>query len=108
MADKIYESESIKGMQLFAKYVAIVVRNAMEGFHQKHLSDQQMKELNPIIRNAVYTAIYTREASDKSDKARVFVKYHLASIPDYWEEPEFLEGFKKTMRTEIGKDWNKH
>ena len=40
-------------MRYQAKYISIVIRNAMEDFHTKHLSDAQMKELNPIIRNAV-------------------------------------------------------
>ena len=44
-----------------AKYVAMVIRNAMEEFHCKYLSDEQMKELNPIIRNAVCTC-YMRQA----------------------------------------------
>lgn len=39
--------------QLTAMYIAMVVRNAMEDFHAKHLSDTQMAELNPIIRNAI-------------------------------------------------------
>ena len=39
-------------MRYYAKYIAIVIRNAMEDFHHKYLSDEQMKELNPIIRNA--------------------------------------------------------
>ena len=36
-----------------AMYIAMVVRDAMENFHHKHLSDEQMKELNPTIRNAI-------------------------------------------------------
>ena len=38
--------------QALAMYIASVVRNAMEDFHGRHLSDEQMKELNPIVRNA--------------------------------------------------------
>lgn len=38
-----------------AKFVAIVVRNALEDFHAKYLTDAQMAELNPIIRNAIGT-----------------------------------------------------
>ena len=86
--------EAIVGMKTFAKYVAMVVRNAMEDFHCKHLSDEQMKELNPIIRNAIYTAIYTYETHTQSDPSKQFVEYHLMSIPKYWEEPELLGGLK--------------
>jgi hypothetical protein len=52
--------------KLFAMYIAMVIRNAMEDFHVKHLSDRQVKELNPIIRNAVYTALYTSDNYEKS------------------------------------------
>ena len=44
--------------KLMAKIIAMTVRNEMEDFHVKHLSDAQMKELNPIIRNAIYTTLY--------------------------------------------------
>ena len=94
MTDEKLEQEAITRMKDFAKYIAIVVRNAMEDFHCKNLSDEQMKELNPIIRNAIYTAIYAREKCGKSDPLKFFVDYHLMSIPKYWEEPELLGGFK--------------
>jgi len=94
MTDEKLEQEAITRMKDFAKYIAIVVRNAMEDFHSKNLSDEQMKELNPIIRNAIYTAIYAREKCGKSDPLKFFVDSHLMSIPKYWEEPELLGGFK--------------
>ena len=48
-------AEEIQGV---ATYMAMVVRNAMEDFHCEHLTDDQMKELNPIIRNAICTALH--------------------------------------------------
>ncbi len=30
--------------------IAMHIRNEMENFHSEHLSDEQMKKLNPIIR----------------------------------------------------------
>ena len=62
MSDNIFDKKVGQGMKDFGKYIAIVVRNAMEDFHCKHLSDEQMKELNPIIRNAIYTALYAYDA----------------------------------------------
>jgi hypothetical protein len=94
MAESKPSREAIIGMKTFAKYIAIVVRNAMEDFHCKHLSDEQMKELNPIVRNAIYTAIYAYENHQQSDPSKQFVEYHLMSIPKYWEEPELLGGLK--------------
>ena len=68
----------------FAKLLAVNVRNAMEGSHCKYLSDKQMKELNPIIRNAIYTAL-VHINEDIS-----YVGFYEQYIPDYWEDCEIL------------------
>ena len=41
--------------QQLASSIAMVVRNALEVFHCQHLNDEQMRVLNPIIRNAICT-----------------------------------------------------
>ena len=69
MFDTPIDQELKEGMQFHAKYAAIVVRNAMEEFHCKHLSDEQMEELNPIIRNAIYTALCS--STYYKDSARI-------------------------------------
>ena len=76
-------------------YIAIVIRHAMEDFHVQHLSDKQMKELNPIIRNAVCTAIYAFENYDQSIPARQFVDFNFSLIPKYWESPRLTDDFLK-------------
>ena len=38
-----------------AKAIAVHVRNGIENFHWKYLSDDNMREINPRIRNAIYT-----------------------------------------------------
>ena len=91
-----FSPEAIKWMQELSKYIAIVIRNAMEDFHCQHLSDAQMKELNPIIRNAVFTALYAYEAGEKATYAKSFVEFQLLCIPKYWEEPELLKGFRES------------
>ena len=53
----IAADEMLEDDNLLAKAIASVVRNQMEDFHYKYLSDEQMKELNPIIRNSIYTAL---------------------------------------------------
>jgi len=88
--------QQMKGMQTYAQYIAMVIRNAMEDFHCKHLSDEQMSELNPIIRNAVYTALYAYENQEHSQTSKKFVDFHLLSIPKYWEQPELLKDFRKS------------
>jgi len=90
--------------QQMATFIAMVVRNAIEDFHCQHLSDQQMKELNPLVRNAIGTALHAFDHYERSDAARTFVDYHFRSIPNYWEPPELLEGFVKMwQRREGGK-----
>ena len=59
-----------------AKDIAIVVRNAMEDFHVNNLSDAQMKELNPIIRNAIFTALHSARRVMDSEAADAYVKFH--------------------------------
>ena len=76
-----------------AMYVAKVVRNEMEDFHCKYISDSQMKELNPIIRNAICTALYAAENQEEDSGARSFVSVALKLIPKYWEEPELTQTF---------------
>ncbi len=95
MSKKVFSLRATTDMKAFSKYIAMVVRNAMEDFHCKHLSDAQMKELNPTIRNAIYTAIYAHQAIGKSNMSKSFVEFHLLSIPKYWEEPQLLDDFKE-------------
>jgi hypothetical protein len=92
MFDTPIDKEIQKGMKYQSKYIAIVIRNAIEDFHCKHLSDAQMKELNPLIRNAVYTALYTMHYYMDSDRIREFVNSQVEMIPRYWEEPELIGG----------------
>ena len=66
--------------------------NAMEDFHTKYLTDKQMKELNPLIRNAVYTALYAMQYHEDSLRIREFMSSRGEMIPGYWEEPELIGG----------------
>lgn len=76
--------------------IAIVVRNHMEEFHGENLSDEQMKELNPIIRNAIYTALFAQDESSKgNESASKFLAFHIREIPNYWEEPKLTDEFIK-------------
>lgn len=79
--------------QTVATYMAMVVRNAMEDFHCEHLSDDQMKELNPIIRDAICTALHAFNNYEQSDAAKRFMDYNLRMIPKYWESPELLDDY---------------
>lgn len=81
-----------------AKYIAMVIRNAMEDFHTQYLTDDQMKELNPIVRNAVFTALHTLSHMHDSETAQSYIKYQERMIPQYWEEPQLLDGYTAMLR----------
>jgi hypothetical protein len=87
------QPEAVKEDQQLATYIAMVVRNAMEDFHCRHLTDDQMRELNPIIRDAVCTALHAFNNYEKADAAARFVDYNFRMIPKYWEQPQLLEGY---------------
>lgn len=65
-----------------AKAIGAYIRLGMEDFHSEHLSDTQMKELNPIIRNSVYTFIKDYN-DDKILKISGVLK---CNLPSYWED----------------------
>jgi hypothetical protein len=69
MASEAGPRDSLE-MRSFAMLIASVVRNAMEDFHVKHHSDDQMRELNPIIRGAVYTALDAVSAAGARRRGR--------------------------------------
>jgi len=83
-------------------FLAMIVRNAMEDFHYRHLSDEQMKELNPIIRNAIYTGLQALRHHGRSEGAQVFVDFQMKLIPDYWEQPKLLTDFVEIVKTMNG------
>jgi hypothetical protein len=78
--------------QQMAMFIAQIVRDEMEDFHVRHLSDDQMRELNPIIRNAIALALHLVEHSD-DPRAQMMIALVAHSIPDYWEEPTLPKGF---------------
>lgn len=102
------EQCEMKRLATIAKVIAMVVRNSMEDFHAKQLTDDQMKELNPIIRNAVYSAlVLLTYAGDESDVAKhqnaiAGVSRLLMMVPKYWEEPELTEDTRWTLDSSIG------
>jgi hypothetical protein len=87
--------EDVDCLRMQATFIAIVVHKAMEDFRVKHLSDEQMKELNPIIKNAIFTALYAEETLCQSERSKEFLKYHWELIPPSWQEPELLNGFEE-------------
>jgi hypothetical protein len=92
--------EPSEATKVFAKYIAIVIRNAMEDFHCEHLSDEQMKQLNPIIRNAVCTALHAFENYERSNQDKKVVDFQFRLIPSYWESPKLLDEYLRMWEKE--------
>jgi hypothetical protein len=85
--------QAVKEDQQLASYIAMVIRNAMENFHCHHLTDDQMKELNPIIRNAICTALHAFNQYENDEVAARFVDFNFSLIPNYWEKPDLLDDY---------------
>lgn len=102
------EKEELKRLASIAKIVAMAVRNAMEDFHVKHLTDEQMRELNPIIRNGIFSALvllnYAGDEDDvkKNQNAIAAISRLLLMLPKYWEEPVLNEDTRWTLESTIG------
>ena len=66
--------------------IAFVVRNRMEEFHCEHLTDRQMKQLNPIIRQGIYEALCVLDTTNPQRRRDILQEIAI-SIPQYWESP---------------------
>lgn len=76
-----------EALQSFAMIIAMNVSNGMEDFHVNNLSDAQMKELNPIIRNRIYEALLIIANSRRTVNGANSLDFLIKSIPPYWEAP---------------------
>ncbi len=94
------QPELSEDTQHVATFIAMVVRNAMEDFHCEHLTNDEMKELNPIIRNSICTALHAFNCYEQSDAAARFVDFNLHMIPPYWELPELLDDYVEMWERE--------
>lgn len=85
--------------RLQATVLAMSVRNALEGtLHggdagTLSLTDEQMRILNPIVRNALATALHARSNYHRCRPARGYLDFQVRLIPDYWEPAELLPDY---------------
>ena len=91
-----------KTQRNMAKFIAIVVRNEMEEFHVENLDDAQMRELNPIIRNAICDALHMMANGDDPTIAPS-VAFNLRCIPAYWEEPRLSDEYVRAVKKQAAK-----
>lgn len=59
-------SEVLNDKNRLEKAIAVHIRNGIEDFHWKYLSDDNMREINPRIRNAIYTFLVFYEKENNS------------------------------------------
>jgi hypothetical protein len=98
--------EATEAERQLALFIAMVIRNAMEDFHAEHLTDEQMQRLNPIIRNAVCTALHAFNHYPSEPPAKRFIDYHLSMVPPYWEPPELLPDYVRMWDPERFAGWS--
>lgn len=81
-----FENRVKNDLNYRAKAIAAYIRLNMEDFHSEHLTNAQMKELNPLIRNAIYTFLKDEENRNIYD---MFCLCGLNLAP-YWEDCEYV------------------
>lgn len=72
--------------------IARFVRDAIEDFHCAYLTDEQMAELNPLVRKGILEGLLLLAALDSAndtvrDAARTIAQT-FKRPPDYWERPD--------------------
>ena len=86
------EFNKLTQAQQITLLIAMHVRNEMEDFHVEHLSDAQMKQLNPIIRQAIFDIVSLTSKQPETEigqkKAAQAIDWLVKMVPDYWEIPE--------------------
>ncbi len=85
-----------EALQTWAMLIAMHVRNEMENFHCEHLSDAQMKELNPIICKAIYQTLrqvyFLKKGTRKQQLVAIQnIHYLFLLLPNYWENPDLTD-----------------
>lgn len=93
-----------------AKAIAVYIRNKIEDFHVKYLSDDQMRVLNPLIRNAIYSFLidfgegYKKIILPANEKK--IVDYVISNTIPYLSSqklaPIAITSYKRLIKSEIG------
>lgn len=95
-----------------ARLIALHVRNELEDFHVKHLTDEQMRELNPIIRNAILDGLVMLLAGGEGPlgtKNAQFMAFLSLLMPGYWEPAELSQQYRGWLSSDhnwLGSDRN--
>lgn len=107
-----------EGLLEVTKIVAMTIRNNLEAIHGPSpltegdgrkcdsLTDEQMAQINPLVRNAVVSALHALveagwmtinlDAKMTSPQAYSYLMFQRLLVPGYWEEPEMTDDYKET------------
>ena len=86
-------------IQAMTKFIAMNIRNEIEDFHCEHLNDDQMAELNPLIRAGIAKALYL--SSNSSNKKYFDIMADIVKmIPEYWEDVDMELRSEKRSNSE--------
>lgn len=93
-----------------AKAIAMFIRNELEDFHVEYLSDEQMRDFNPLIRNAVFTFLndcgdeYTLIASPSNVKlcARYILNNTISYLQEQGISSKGIDDFRRIINEKIG------
>lgn len=83
---KVFQKK-LEDNNYMAKTIAAYVRQNIEDFHARYLNDEQMKELNPLIRNAIFSFLEDYETG----KIGKIWGTRLLNCPDYWEDCKYVD-----------------
>jgi hypothetical protein len=88
----------------WATLIAMHVRNNLEDIHADYgplserpevlLSDEQMRLINPIVRNAVADMLHALANINDEQQAANLIAFCSSMIPDYWEPADLTEGYR--------------
>lgn len=92
------QNANAESLKAIAQVIALAVRNGIEGFHSENLNDTQMKELNPLIRDAIYSILFAIAASEKNIQCAQYMDFHIRNIPPYWEEPKLSKDLQQFLK----------
>ena len=97
-----------KETMLRAMVLAMGVRNAMERLHgggiENSLTDAQMAQINPLVRNAIATGLHAEKHYHHKRAARSYLDFQQMLIPEYWEPAELLDSYVKLFEMRLGDD----
>lgn len=85
-------TKAIGSLQQWSMLIAGLVRNRMEDFHVEHLTDEQMQELNQLIRQAIFdalVAVWQIKSGNLTDFARglATIDHAFMNCGSSWELP---------------------